>query len=194
MSEDEKIDEGLETLAAETGDEIDASRARWYVVHVYTGQEEVVRRGITELMDDLDIGKYIFDTSIQNEKISIVKGGGKGYKQKNSYPGYLFVKMVINKESWYRIRNKEGVIGFAGQGTRPTPLTDEEVRRLGIEDVDIDIDVNSGDQIMIIRGPFENMTGVVEEADPVKKTLKAKITMFGRDKQLNLVYDDIDKI
>jgi transcriptional antiterminator NusG len=147
-----------------------------------------------ELMDDLEIGKYIFDTAIQNEKISIVKGGDKGYRQKNSYPGYLFVKMIINKESWYRIRNKEGVIGFAGQGTRPSPLTDEEVRRLGLEDVEIDLNIRSGDQIMIIKGPFENMTGVVEEADPVKKTLKAKITMFGRDNQLNLVYDDIDKI
>ena len=110
------------------------------------------------------------------------------------FPGYVLVKMIVTNESWYLVRNTQGVTGFVGHGSDPVPLTVEEVRRMGIEKIYIDLDVKVGDTVKVINGPFENFMGVVEEVNMEKQTLKAKVSMFGRDTPVELDFAQVDKI
>ena len=110
------------------------------------------------------------------------------------FPGYVLVKMIVTNESWYLVRNTQGVTGFVGHGSDPVPLTLEEVRRMGIEKVYIDLDINVGDTIKVINGPFENFMGTVEEVNPEKQTLRAKVSMFGRDTPVELDFAQVDKL
>ena len=106
----------------------------------------------------------------------------------------VLVKMIVTNESWYLVRNTQGVTGFVGHGSDPIPLTTEEVRRMGIEKIYIDLDIDVGDTVKVINGPFENFMGVVEEVNMEKQTLKAKVSMFGRDTPVELDFAQVDKI
>jgi transcriptional antiterminator NusG len=110
------------------------------------------------------------------------------------FPGYVIVKMIVTNESWYLVRNTQGVTGFVGHGSDPVPLSVEEVRRMGIEKINIDLDLHPGDSIKVINGPFESFMGVVEEVNEEKETVKAKISMFGRDTPVELEFAQIDKM
>ena len=110
------------------------------------------------------------------------------------FPGYVIVKMIVTNESWYLVRNTQGVTGFVGHGSEPIPLSNEEVARMGIEKVFIDLDVEVGDSIRVISGPFEGFMGVVEEITPDKQVLRARISMFGRDTPVELEFGQVDKL
>lgn len=171
----------------------DVSEPMWYTVHVYTGKENEVKEKVLELKNDKEVGEYIEDVFIPTEVV-LAKGSSNTKARKNSYPGYIFVKARITNTSWYRIRNIEHVVGFAGQGSNPIPLTPEEIRRLDIEKVEILYNFNVGDDIKIIRGSFDTFTGKVTEVMQDKEKVKARVLMFGRETELELSYDDIDKI
>ena len=110
------------------------------------------------------------------------------------FPGYVIVKMVITNESWYLVRNTQGVTGFVGNASNPMPLSTEEVRRMGIEKIYIDLDLKEGDTVKVINGPFESFMGTVEEVNMEKQTLRAKISMFGRETPVELDFAQVDKI
>ena len=122
------------------------------------------------------------------------KDGRMVIKTRKMFPGYVIVKMIITNESWYLVRNTQGVTGFVGHGSDPVPLSLEEVRRMGIEKVNIDLDLHVGDSIKVINGPFESFMGVVEEVNEEKQTVKVKISMFGRDTPVELEFSQIDKM
>ena len=115
-------------------------------------------------------------------------------KTRKLFPGYVIVKMIITNESWYLVRNTQGVTGFVGNGLNPTPLSVDDVRRMGIEKITIDLDLKPGDQIKVINGPFEGMVGDVEEVNEEKMTVRAKISMFSRETPVELEFAQIDKI
>lgn len=110
------------------------------------------------------------------------------------FPGYVLVKMIVTNESWYIVRNTQGVTGFVGHGSDPVPLTLDEVRRMGIEKIYIDLDISIGDTIKVINGPFENFMGVVEEVNMEKQMLRARVSMFGRDTPVELDFAQVDKL
>ena len=110
------------------------------------------------------------------------------------FPSYVIIKMIVTNESWYLVRNTQGVTGFVGHGSEPIPLTNEEVARMGIEKIWIDLDVEIGDTVKVISGPFESFMGTVEEVNMDKQTLKVIVSMFGRDTLVELEFGQVDKI
>ena len=169
-------------------------QARWYVVHTYSGHENKVKVNIEKMVETRDMHDVILDIIVPEEDRIEVKNGVKRIKKRKMFPGYVIVKMIVNNESWYLVRNTQGVTGFVGQGSDPIPLTPEEVARMGIEKTDIDLDVEVGDTVRVISGPFETMMGEVTEINPDKQVLTVKISAFGRDTPVELEFTQVDKM
>ena len=110
------------------------------------------------------------------------------------FPGYVIIKMIVTNESWYLVRNTQGVTGFVGHGSEPIPLTDEEVARMGIEKVFIELNVEVGEMVRVISGPFESFMGTVEDINPDKQVLTVKVSMFGRDTPVELEFAQVEKV
>jgi len=179
-------------------DESDKDSPRWYVIHTYSGHESKVKQNIEKLVENSSeesrLKEKIIKVVVPTEEFVEMKDGQRKLKSRKTFPGYVLVKMKVDNESWYLVRNTQGVTGFVGHGVEPVPLTKEEVRRMGIEKVYIELDIQVGDGIKVINGPFEGVTGVVEEVNPEKETLKARISMFGRDTLVELVYDQVEQL
>lgn len=168
---------------------------KWYVVHTYSGYENKVKTNIDKMVEYRGMQDQILEVNIPTEeRIEINSEGQKKVKTRKLYPGYVVIKMIVNNETWYLVRNTEGVTGFVGHGSNPIPLTKEEVVRMGVEKMRIDIDVEIGDAIRIIAGPFEGQVGIVEEINPEKQIVKAKVSMFGRDTPVELEFPQVNKI
>ena len=187
-----------ETKPALNLDELEGLRgdgvAKWYVVHTYSGHENKVKVNIEKLVESRGMQDLILDVVVPTEDRVEIKNGQRKIKTKKMFPGYVLVKMIVTNESWYLVRNTQGVTGFVGHGSDPVPLTLEEVRRMGIEKIYIDLDIHIGDTIKVINGPFENFMGSVLEVNPEKQTLRAKVSMFGRDTPVELDYAQVDKL
>ena len=168
--------------------------AKWYVVHTYSGHENKGKVNIEKLVESRGMQDLILDVVVPTEDRVEIKNGQRKIKTKKMFPGYVLVKMIVTNESWYLVRNTQGVTGFVGHGSDPVPLTLEEVRRMGIEKIYIDLDIHIGDTIKVINGPFENFMGSVLEVNPEKQTLRAKVSMFGRDTPVELDYAQVDKL
>ena len=136
----------------------------------------------------------ILEVVVPTEEEVDYSEGRRRLKTKKMFPGYVIVKMVITNESWYLVRNTQGVTGFVGNASNPMPLSTEEVRRMGIEKIYIDLDLKEGDTVKVINGPFESFMGTVEEVNMEKQTLRAKISMFGRETPVELDFAQVDKI
>ena len=190
--------EDKETRPALNLDELEGLRgdgvAKWYVVHIYSGHENKVKVNIEKLVESRGMQDLILDVVVPTEDRVEIKNGQRKIKTKKMFPGYVLVKMIVTNESWYLVRNTQGVTGFVGHGSDPVPLTLEEVRRMGIEKIYIDLDIHIGDTIKVINGPFENFMGSVLEVNPEKQTLRAKVSMFGRDTPVELDYAQVDKL
>ncbi len=179
-----------DSLAGLRGD----GTAKWYVVHTYSGHENKVKANIEKLVENREMQDLVLEVVVPTEDIVEVKGGQRKIKTKKMFPGYVLVKMIVTNESWYLVRNTQGVTGFVGHGSNPIPLTLEEVRRMGIEKIYIDLDIKIGDTIKVINGPFENFMGAVEEVNMEKQTLRARVSMFGRDTPVELDFSQVDKL
>lgn len=172
----------------------DGNKAKWYVVHTYSGHENKVKANIEKIVENRGMQDLIQCVAMPTEDVVEIKGGQRKVKTRKMFPGYVIVKMVVTSESWYLIRNTQGVTGFVGNGTDPIPLTDEEVRRMGVESVVTTIDAEVGDTVKVIDGPFDNFMGVIEEVNMEKQMLKVRISMFGRETPVELEFDQVEKI
>ncbi len=167
---------------------------KWYVVHTYSGHEKKVKANIEKIVENRGMQDLVVEIVVPTEDVVEMKNGQRKVKTKKVFPGYVIVKMIVTPESWYLVRNTQGVTGFVGSGTNPISLTNEEVRRMGLEKVHIDLDVEVGDSVKVINGPFESFMGTVEEINMEKETLTAIVSMFGRDTRVELEFGQIDKI
>ncbi len=167
---------------------------KWYVVHTYSGHENKVKINIEKLVENRGMQNLIQNIVVPTEDKAEIKDGQMKIKTRKMFPGYVIVKMIITNESWYLVRNTQGVTGFVGHGSDPVPLSIDEVRRMGIEKIEIDLDLKEGDDIKVINGPFEGFMGEVEEVYEDKSTVRAKISMFGRETPVELEFAQIDKI
>jgi transcriptional antiterminator NusG len=170
------------------------SGAKWYVVHTYSGHENKVKVNIEKIVENRGMQNLVLKIIVPTEDRVEIKNGQRKVKTRKMFPGYVLVKMIVTNESWYLVRNTQGVTGFVGHGSEPIPLTLEEVRRMGIEKIYIDLDIDVGDTVKVINGPFESFMGVVEEVNMERQTLKARISMFGRDTPVELEFGQVDKI
>ena len=167
---------------------------KWYVIHTYSGHENKVKVNLEKLVENRGMQDLVLQVIVPTEDRVEFKDNQRVVKTRKIFPGYVIVKMIVTNESWYLVRNTQGVTGFVGQGSEPIPLTDEEVRRLGIEKTVIVLDIVEGDSVKIISGPFKGFTGVVEEVNPDRQTLKTRVDMFGRATPVEVEFDQVDKI
>ena len=159
-------------------------RPYWYVVYTYSGYEKRVMANLMKTVQNHGLENTILDVKVPETDTIEVKNGVKRHVKRKLYPGYVMVKMYLTDESWYVVRNTRGVTGFVGPASKPIPLSEREVRAMGIDDVRIDLDVEVGDTVMVTDGPFENFTGEVESVDPEKQKVEVRAEMFGRNNVL----------
>jgi transcriptional antiterminator NusG len=172
-----------------------SEKPNWYVVHTYSGHENKVKANIEKIVENRGMEDIILEVAVPTEEVIEVKNGKKKSKLKKIFPGYTIVKMYMTDESWYVVRNTRGVTGFVGPGSKPVPLTDEEVKNMGLESTVItEIDIEVGDQINVISGPCESFTGVVEEINMEKQSMKVRISMFGRETPVELEFVQVEKL
>ena len=181
-----------EVVSEKTSDD---NKAKWYVVHTYSGYENKVKANIEKIVENRGMQDLIQCIAMPTEDVVEIKSTGeRKIRSRKMFPGYVIVKMIVTSESWYLIRNTQGVTGFVGNGTDPIPLTDEEVRRMGVETVVTEIDAEIGDHVKVTEGPFENFMGVIEEVNAEKRMLKVRISMFGRETPVELEFGQIEKM
>lgn len=171
-----------------------SEKARWYVVHTYSGHENKVKMNIEKIVENRGMQDVILEVKVPTEEKIEYKSGKKKVKEVKLFPGYALVKMIMTDESWYLVRNTRGVTGFVGPSSKPIPLTDEEVRSMGVEEPTIEVDVKVGETIKVSSGPFETFMGIIENINTEKQTVKVLISMFGRETPVELEFDQIEKI
>lgn len=171
-----------------------SERARWYVVHTYSGYENKVKANLEKTIENRGLHDLIHDVQVPMEEVVEEKDGKKKITQKKIFPGYVLVKMLMNDDSWYVVRNTRGVTGFVGPGSKPVALTDEEVESMGIAEKPIDIDLEVGETVRVVSGPLENFVAVIQEINAEKRKLKALVNMFGRETPIELDFNQIEKL
>ncbi|MCD5413391.1 MAG: transcription termination/antitermination protein NusG [Clostridiales bacterium] len=168
--------------------------ARWYVVHTYSGHEKKVMMNIEKMVDNRGMNDVIVDVAVPTEEKIEIKDGKKKKKEVKKFPGYVLVKMHMTDESWYLVRNTRGVTGFVGSSSKPIPLTDKEIMKMGIEVIRQEIDLQIGDSIKVLSGPFESFIGKIEHINMEKQTFKVMISMFGRDTPVELEFIQVESL
>lgn len=168
--------------------------AKWYVVHTYSGYENKVAQNIEKFVENQGLGDLIFEVSVPTETVVEYKDDKKREVKRKIFPGYVLVKMILTDDSWYVIRNIRGVTGFVGPASKPIPLTEEEVEKLGVEVRTVQVNYEVGSNVRIIHGPLEGFVGRVEELDVDKDVVKVTVSMFGRDTLAELQLGQVELV
>ena len=173
-----------------------ADEAKWYVVHTYSGYENKVASNLEKTVENRQLQDLIQEIRVPTETVTEITDTGKRKEvERKIFPGYVIVKMIMTDESWYAVRNIRGCTGFVGpSSSKPIPLTDEEVARLGIEKREIEISYKVGDSVNIVDGPLEGFIGTVEEMDVEKNRIRVTVSMFGRDTPVELELDQAEPV
>lgn len=171
-----------------------AEKSRWYVVHTYSGYENKVKMNLEKTIENRGLYDLINDIQVPMEEVVEVKDGKKKISQKKVFPGYVLVQMIMTDESWYVVRNTRGVTGFVGPGSKPVPLTDDEVLAMGITEKVVDVDILVGESVKITSGPLENFVALIQEINVEKHKIKGLVDMFGRETPVELNFNQIEKL
>lgn len=173
-----------------------AEEARWYVVHTYSGYENTVKATIEKTVEARQLEDIIHAVSIPMETVTEITDAGPKTYDRKLFPGYVLVKMILNKSTWHIIKNVRGVTGFVTTGglEETVPLDDEEVYKLGIEKREIVLGYEVGDTVTIVDGPFSGFTGKVETIDVEKELVSVTVSMFGRETPVELQLDQVEAV
>ena len=172
-----------------------SDEAKWYVVHTYSGYENKVASNLEKTVENHSLQNLIFEIRVPTEKVTEVAANGKTKEvERKIFPGYVIVKMILTDESWYAVRNIRGCTGFVGPSSKPIPLTDEEVERLGVETRNVEVSYNVGDSVQITDGPLEGFIGTEEEIDVDKNHIRVMVSMFGRETPVDLELDQAEPV
>ena len=167
---------------------------RWYVVHTYSGYENKVKTDLEKTIKNRELEDFFFDIVVPMEEQIEIKDGKKKVNLKKVFPGYVLIKMIVTEESWYIVRNTRGVTGFVGSGTDPIPLTEDEIRNMGFEVADVNVDYEVNDSVRVMNGPLENFIGVVQEINKEKRKVRVMVSMFGRETPVELDFIQVQKV
>ena len=171
-----------------------SERARWYVVHTYSGYENKVKANLEKAIENRNLESLIHDIQVPMEEVVEEKDGKRKVSLKKKCPGYVLVKMIMGDEAWYVVRNTRGVTGFVGPGSKPVPLSDDEVQSMGVVETTIDIDLEIGENIRIISGPLRDSIAIIQEIILEKHKVKALVEMFGRETLAELDFNQVEKL
>ena len=159
---------------------------RWYVAHTYSGYENKVKTSLEKIVENRGLGDLIFDIRVPVETVVEKVGGEEKITEVKIFPSYVLIKMIMTDESWHAVRNITGVTGFVGPGSRPTPLTPEEVEALNIEEVKVKLSFSVGDTVEVISGLFEGYSGVVQSISDDLKNVTVLVKRGRRDMPVEL--------
>jgi len=165
---------------------------QWYVAHTYSGYENKVKANLEKAVENNGMQDLITEIRVPVEEVVEVKNGKRRTVQRKVYPGYVLVRMVMTDESWYVVRNTRGVTGFVGPGSRPIPLTDEEVETMGQESRPR-VDLAVGEDVRILSGPLEDFVGRVDEIDTLRQTVRVIVSMFGRETPVEVEFTQVKR-
>lgn len=172
----------------------EAKKPQWYVAHTYSGYENKVKENIERTIENRGMQDLITDVRIPMEEVVEQKDGEQKVSLRKTYPSYVFIKMVMTDESWYVVRNTRGCTGFVGPGSKPVPLSEDEIIRMGVETKVVNIDFAVGDSVKVCGGPFDGFIGVVEEIEKDKGTARVVVSMFGRETPVDLEFSQIETL
>lgn len=170
------------------------SEANWYVVHTYSGYENKVKANIDKTIENRHLEDQILEVRVPLQEVVEVKDGTKRQVQKKMFPGYVLINMVMNDDTWYVVRNTRGVTGFVGPGSKPVPLTEEEMRPLGIKSQKVEVDFVEGDTIIVTGGVWADRIGVVQSMNQGKQSLIINVDVFGRETPVEISFTDVKKM
>ena len=171
----------------------DTKEARWYVAHTYSGYENKVASDLATMVESRGMQDLIQDIKIPTETVVEIKEDKKKEIERKIFPGYVLIKMIVTDDSWYVVRNIRGCTGFVGPGSKPVPLTDEEVAALGVEKHSVEVGYTEGDEVKIISGPLEGYGGIVKTVDTANNNVCVVLSMFGRETPVELELNQIAK-
>ncbi|MBQ9766748.1 MAG: transcription termination/antitermination factor NusG [Lachnospiraceae bacterium] len=168
------------------------AEAKWYVVHTYSGYENKLKANIEKTIENRKLQDQILEVSVPLEDVVEVKNGKEKTVQRKMFPGYVLLNMYMNDDTWYVVRNTRGVTGFVGPGSKPVPLTEEEMRNMGLKrDQEVVYEFEVGDTVQVVSGVWENTEGVVRLINHEKKSLTISIDMFGRETPVEIGFADV---
>ena len=172
----------------------------WYVVNTYSGHENKVKEKLEMRSSSMGMEDYIYRVIVPEVKEIDIKDGKQKEKTKKMFPGYILVEMVMSDEAWFVVRNTPGVTGFigsSGKGAKPTPLQPFEVENIlhnmGMAKVDTNLELNSGDSVKVISGPFEGMYGKIKTIDMENQKLEVALDLFGQETIVEIGLTEIEK-
>ena len=168
--------------------------AKWYVIHTYSGYENKVKTNIEKTVENRELQDKIIEIRLPEEDVVEVKDGAQKVTRRKLFPGYLFVKMVMDNETWYIVRNTRGVTSFVGPGSKPVPLSDEEIANLCLEEQTFELDFGVGDSVRITDGPLVDFIGEVQSVDEETHKFVVMVSMFGRETPVELEYGQAEVI
>lgn len=167
------------------------TQSHWYVVHTYSGYEKKVRQDLETVVENRRLQDLIHEIRIPIEMVTEVKNGKECEVEHKLFPGYVLIKMVMTDESWYIVRNTRGVTGFVGPSSKPVPLSEEEVEKLGMVTYTVKPVFSVGENVQIVSGPLEGFIGLVETIDAKQKKVYVKVSMFGDETTAELPFAQV---
>ena len=170
------------------------AEANWYVVHTYSGYENKVKANIEKTIENRNLQDQILEVTVPMQDMVEMKNGAKKQVSKKMFPGYVLVHMVMNDDTWYVVRNTRGVTGFVGPGSKPVPLTEEEMRPLGIQEENIVVDFTEGDTVAITAGVWKDTVGVIQTMNHSKQIVTINVDLFGRETPVEISFTDVKKM
>ncbi len=171
-----------------------SNEARWYVVHTYSGYENKVKSDIEKTIENRKLHDQILEVAVPVRDVMEMKNGVKKNVSRKLFPGYVLINMFMNDATWYIVRNTRGVTGFVGPESKPVPLTEAEMRTLGINVREIQIDVEVGDMIKVVTGAWEGNGGEIKAINEGKQTVTIEVDIFGRATPVEISFTDIQKM
>ncbi|MCH5342836.1 MAG: transcription termination/antitermination factor NusG [Acetatifactor sp.] len=171
------------------------AEAKWYVVHTYSGYENKVKANIEKTIENnKGLAEQILEVRVPMEEVVEIKNGAKKTVARKMFPGYVLLNMEMNDETWYVVRNTRGVTGFVGPGSKPVPLTEAEMKPLGIRTENVSIDFTEGDSIAVVAGVWKDTVGVVQKLDYGKQTATINVELFGRETPVEISFAEVRKL
>ncbi len=171
-----------------------SQEAKWYVVHTYSGYENKVKATLEKSIENNNLGHLFFDIKLPMEEVIEVKDSVQKSVMKKMLPGYVIIKMIMTDFSWYIVRNTRGVTGFVGPGSKPVPLTEAEIERLGFEQKSYAFNFKIGDNVQITADAFKDYVGIVEDIDTENQKVKVSVFVMGNETSIDFDFGEVEPI
>ena len=170
------------------------AEANWFVVHTYSGYENKVKANIEKTIENRQLQDQILEVTVPMEDAFEMKNGVKKQVSRKMFPGYVLLHMIMNDDTWYVVRNTRGVTGFVGPGSKPVPLTEEEMLPLGISNENVVIDFAVGDSVVVIGGVWKDTVGMIQSINEGKQCVTINVDLFGRETPVEISFTEIKKM